>query len=41
MTAVELLVTLAGIAAIAWINWYFFLAGSRQRGPAAREHGDA
>jgi plastocyanin domain-containing protein len=28
MTPVELVVTLAGLAAIVWINWYFFLAGA-------------
>ncbi len=29
MTALQLAVTLAGIAAIAWVNWYFFLAAQR------------
>ena len=29
MTA-KLIVTLAGVAAIAWVNWYFFLAGRRR-----------
>lgn len=29
MTA-KLIVTLAGLAAIAWVNWYFFLAGRRR-----------
>jgi len=29
MTPPEVAVTLAGIAAIAWVNWYFFLAGAR------------
>ena len=28
MTAVQLAVTIVGIAAIAWVNWYFFVAGS-------------
>lgn len=32
MSAVELIVTLAGVATIGWINWYFFVAGSRSRG---------
>ena len=32
MTGIELSVLLAGIAAIAWVNWYFFVAG---RTPAA------
>jgi plastocyanin domain-containing protein len=27
MSAGELLVTAAGLAAITWVNWYFFLAG--------------
>ena len=27
ITGSEWLVILAGIAAIAWVNWYFFLAG--------------
>lgn len=26
MTAAEIAVTLGGLAAIAWVNWYFFLA---------------
>jgi hypothetical protein len=30
ITGSDWLVILAGIAAIAWVNWYFFLAG---RGP--------
>jgi plastocyanin domain-containing protein len=29
MTTAELAVTLSGLAAIAWVNWYFFLAGKR------------
>ncbi len=29
MTPAEVAVTLSGLAAIAWVNWYFFLAGSR------------
>ena len=27
MSAAQIAVTLAGLAAIAWVNWYFFLAG--------------
>ena len=27
MDATQLLVTLAGVAVIAWVNWYFFVAG--------------
>lgn len=26
MSAIEWLVTIGGAAAIAWVNWYFFLA---------------
>ncbi len=29
MTTVDWLVLLAGIAAIAWVNWFFFAAGRR------------
>lgn len=32
MTPLDWAVLLAGIGAIAWVNWYFFLAG---RSPAA------
>ncbi len=28
MSASEMLVTLAGLAAIGWVNWYFFVASS-------------
>ena len=38
MTPVELVVTLAGLAAIGWLNWYFFLAGAPA--VAARAAGD-
>ena len=31
MTTAQLVVTLAGLAGIAWVNWYFFVAGRRQR----------
>jgi hypothetical protein len=27
MDTTQLLVTLAGLAAIVWVNWYFFIAG--------------
>jgi hypothetical protein len=27
MSRAEVVVTLAGLAAIAWVNWYFFIAG--------------
>jgi len=29
MTSLQVAVTLLGIAAIVWVNWYFFLAGAR------------
>jgi plastocyanin domain-containing protein len=29
MDGAQMLVTLVGIAAILWVNWYFFLAGRR------------
>ncbi|HEU0300809.1 MAG TPA: cupredoxin domain-containing protein [Longimicrobium sp.] len=32
MSGIEWMVVLAGLAAIAWVNWYFFLS----HGPAAR-----
>jgi hypothetical protein len=38
ITGSEWLVILAGAAAIAWVNWYFFVAG-RSDG-AARRGGD-
>ncbi len=30
MSAAELAVIAAGIAAIAWVNWYFFLARRKE-----------
>lgn len=27
MSRIEWIVALAGVALVAWINWYFFLAG--------------
>ena len=35
MTGAELAVTAAGLAAIGWVNWYFFLAGRTQAMAAA------
>lgn len=35
MSGTEWLVVIGGVAAIAWVNWYFFLAGSA----AGREGG--
>jgi hypothetical protein len=37
MTTADLLVIIGGVAAIAWVNWYFFVAG--RRGDAAARHG--
>lgn len=31
MSGVDWLVVVAGIAAIAWVNWYFFVAGNDRR----------
>lgn len=31
MSAAEGVVVLAGVAGIAWVNWYFFLSGGRTR----------
>lgn len=31
MNAMDWIVILAGIAAIAWVNWYFFLARPTKR----------
>jgi plastocyanin domain-containing protein len=36
MTSLQVAVTLLGIAAIVWVNWYFFLAGAR---PVAASRG--
>jgi hypothetical protein len=33
MSRIEWLVAIGGVATIAWINWYFFLAG--KTGPTA------
>jgi plastocyanin domain-containing protein len=35
MTSVHIAVTLAGVAAIVWVNWYFFLAAQRPVAAAA------
>jgi len=35
ISGTDWMVIVAGIAAIAWVNWYFFVAGSR-RGAAGR-----
>jgi len=33
MSAADVIVIVGGTAAIAWVNWYFFLAGRRGPGP--------
>jgi hypothetical protein len=35
MSGTDVLVIVAGIAAIAWVNWYFFVAGRRSEGASA------
>jgi hypothetical protein len=37
MTSADLVVIVGGIAAIAWVNWFFFVAG-RPKGRTAK-HG--
>ncbi len=32
MSSIEVFVTVGGITAIVWINWYFFIAQSKQSG---------
>ncbi len=39
MDGTQMLVTLLGIAAILWVNWYFFLAGRRVQVAAAAGSG--
>ena len=29
MTSAQIVVTLLGLAAVLWVNWYFFVAGRR------------
>lgn len=29
MSAAEILVVIGGLAAIGWVNWWFFIAGER------------
>jgi hypothetical protein len=36
VTLTEWGVLFGGIAAIAWVNWYFFFAERRSKAPAAR-----
>lgn len=37
MSGIEVAVVIGGVAAIAWVNWYFFLAARRTRRPASGE----
>jgi plastocyanin domain-containing protein len=39
MQPIHLLVTLAGLAGIAWVNWYFFVAGRKAAVRAATASG--
>ena len=39
MTPIQLAVTLLGLAAIGWINWYFFVAGRQVTRATATETG--
>ncbi|HEV2733978.1 MAG TPA: cupredoxin domain-containing protein [Longimicrobiaceae bacterium] len=39
MSATDLLVVLGGLAALAWVNWYFFLAGRTSPTAAAATGG--
>lgn len=29
MTSAQIVVTILGLAAVLWVNWYFFVAGRR------------
>jgi hypothetical protein len=29
VTSAQIIVTLLGLAAVLWVNWYFFIAGRR------------
>jgi hypothetical protein len=37
MTGSEVVVTLLGLAAIVWVNWYFFVAGYSKGSPSKPE----
>jgi hypothetical protein len=37
MTTADLVVIVAGVAAIAWVNWYFLVAGRRPGGTAKHQ----
>jgi plastocyanin domain-containing protein len=40
LTAIDWVVLLAGLGSIAWVNWYFLLAGGRTRTVGAPGAGD-
>ena len=40
MHADDIVVVIAAIAAIGWVNWYFFVAGDRRADGSGREHHD-
>jgi hypothetical protein len=37
MTTADLVVIVGGVAAIGWVNWYFFVAGRRGEPTGSRE----
>jgi hypothetical protein len=37
MTTIDLVVIVGGVAAIGWVNWYFFVAGRRSDETAKHE----
>jgi hypothetical protein len=37
VTTIDFVVIIGGIAAIAWVNWYFFVAGRRRGDTGRRE----
>lgn len=41
MTSIELVVLIGGAAAVAWVNWYFFVAGRAASGARAGAGGAA
>lgn len=40
MSRIDWLVIVAGIAAIAWVNWYFFVAGRKPAALQREQHDD-
>jgi plastocyanin domain-containing protein len=39
MTSAQIIVTLLGLLAVAWVNWYFFVAGHRAAAVASVDAG--